>query len=161
MKYNLTRNLIFFITLIKVIYIYKCKYILDFEYMELNPSCHWMWFPRDSAIWFSERGVIGSQRPGNFCLLVFFCWNEFSHKNQPYACCLLLQSLNPPPHQVHQELIFYQNSRGDEYEVSEQDKNRAGFYCKVQGWRVVYYHKGGKEQEDDKRGDMMCTLIGG
>ena len=44
--------------------------------------CQGMWITRTRAIWFFEIGVIGSQRPGDFCLLLIFCWNDFLHKKQ-------------------------------------------------------------------------------
>ena len=106
-----------------------------------------MWVARARAILFYERGVIGSQRPGNFCLLVFFVGMIFhTKKNQPYTRCSLLQSIKSPPPQVHHELTCSQNCRGGEDEEAEQDENWGGVYCKSQGWRLGEDHNGGKKQ---------------
>ena len=84
----------------KVKHIYTCKAIFDFKHMGLYMICQGMRFVGDRVIWFAERGIIGSQRPGDFLFAsIFCCWNKFSKKlNQPYNSCLLLQYLkdNPP-----------------------------------------------------------------
>ena len=71
MKYNLTINLIFFIPVMKVLYIYTYKAVFDFKSMGLKLICKGTWVARDHAIWFSERWVIGSQLRGNFSLDFF------------------------------------------------------------------------------------------
>ena len=37
-------------------------------------------------------------------------------------------------------------------EETDQDKHQGGVFCKGQGWRVVKDNKGGRKQEDEKRG---------
>ena len=94
-----------------------------------------------------------------FCLLVIFCWNEFSHKkNQQYASCLLLKLPKPHPLQVQHDLNCSQNriGDGDGYEESKQYKNQGGVCCKVQGWRVGEDNKEWKKPEDEDRGGGIC-----
>ena len=82
-----------------------------------------------------------------------------TQKNQPYACCLLIKLLNPPPPQFHHDLTCSHNFRGGKYEEAEQDKNRGGVCCKLQGWTVGENHKGVKEQEYEERGGGTCPYF--
>ena len=67
--------LILFRQLMKVLYIYTCKA------MGLKLSCQRMWVPRDCAILFADRRVIGSQRLGGFFVcLCFFVGMTFHTK---------------------------------------------------------------------------------
>ena len=66
MEYDLTRKLILFIPVMKVKYIYTYETILDFKQVGLFLVCQGIWGLMVRAISFAERGVIGSQRPGNF-----------------------------------------------------------------------------------------------
>ena len=59
--------------------IYTYNTFLDLKQMGLDIICQGMWVMVARAILFAERGFIGSQCPGNFCLLLFFCWNVFLH----------------------------------------------------------------------------------
>ena len=65
--------------------------------------------------------------------------------------CNIWPNQPPPSIQFHHEITCYKNCRGDRYEESDQDENWDRVSCKGQGWRVGEYHKGGKEQEDEKR----------
>ena len=53
-------------------YIYICKAVFYFAFMGLNMTCQGIWVAQDCAIRFAERGVIGSQHPGDFLLASFF-----------------------------------------------------------------------------------------
>ena len=72
---SLTSNLIFFGEVMKVLYIYICKAVFDFKHRGLNLICKGMWVVRARTVLFAERGVLGSQRPGDFLLASVFCWN--------------------------------------------------------------------------------------
>ena len=71
-KYDLTSDLLFFVPAVEILYIYTCKAIFYFKQMGLKLICQGMWVTRARAILFSERGFIGSQRPGN--IFVGFCF---------------------------------------------------------------------------------------
>ena len=77
-------------------------------------------------------------------------------KTQQYAHCLIIQLLKPPPPQVHPDIPCSRDFRGGEGKESEQEENWGEVCCKVKGWRVGEYHKGGKNQEYEKRGGGMC-----
>ena len=98
MKYDSTSKFLDLRRLVKGLYIYTFKSVFGYTWMKLKLTCQGIWVARACVISFAERGVIGSQCPGNFLLVCVFCWNEFSHKkNQPYSRCLPLQSPFAPP----------------------------------------------------------------
>ena len=76
MKWDLTSNLIFFWTVSKVKYIKNYKAVFDFKHMGLFVIHLGLWDLGIWSIWFAERGVIGSQRPGDFLWVSIFRWNE-------------------------------------------------------------------------------------
>ena len=92
-----------------VIYTYVSPFSILFIWYWIWPvkeygSRRLKWYDslREESLVFNARTI--------FCLLMFFCWNGFLHKkNQPYALCSLLQSLKPPPPQVHHEITCCHN----------------------------------------------------
>ena len=72
MKYDSTSNFLDLRPLVKGINIYICEAVFYFTYMGLKSACQGRWFVRACAILFTERGVIGSQRPGDFLLVCVF-----------------------------------------------------------------------------------------
>ena len=136
MKYNYASDLIFFRPVIKLKNINNSKAIFDFEQIILFIICQKCGAWVVCAIWFSERGVIGSQSTGDFLLASGFIWNYFSHKkNQHHIRYLLLYLLNATPTQVNHDLTCCHNCRRDEGEEVNQDENRAGVCCKGKGWK--------------------------
>ena len=66
---------------VKGIHIFICEVNLIFTYMGLKSNCQGRWVARARVIWFAERGVLGSQRPGRFfACLCFFVGTTF-HTN--------------------------------------------------------------------------------
>ena len=101
MKYDLTSNFLDLRLLVELLYIYKCKAILDFTYMGLKLTSQGRWVHglacydslREELLVLNARAV--------FCFFVFFCLNDsskgkkISQMRAVHYCnfCLL-----PPPH---------------------------------------------------------------
>ena len=78
-------------------------------------------------IWFAERGFIGSQRPGDFFLFVFFVGMTFQKKtNQPYDICYLLKSIFAPPPSPKSTLSSPIVTVKEGMEIMKQTKTKIG-----------------------------------
>ena len=75
--------------------------------MALKLICQEIWFARDRGILFAERGIIGSQRPGDFLLASFFVGIEKKVWQHTIEC--LTQSLITTNPQVNQQLTCWHN----------------------------------------------------
>ena len=102
--------------------------------------------------------------PGQFLLVCVFFWNDFSHNKIINHIRLLFStaiSICPPPHKSTMISPVVRVKEGMEIKNQTKTKKPGGVCCKVQGWRVGEYHKGGKKQEDEERGSGMCPECGG
>ena len=147
MKYNLTSNLIFFIPVMKVKYIYKCTAIFYFKQMGLFLVGQGMWGLRDCAVWFAERGFIPSQRPGDLLLASIFCWNYFLHTKQINGTLTFCYYNRYPPPKVTTRFPVVTISLGVMDKKRIKTKISGGVCCKGKFWRYVWGNKGGGNQE--------------
>ena len=123
--------------------------------MGLKPVCQGMCITRSHAIWFSERGVISSQRPGIF-FRVCFCWNWKTVWRNTLE--FLPQSLITTTPQVNQELPCWQNYEEDEGGKSGQDKYRGGNFCNSEVRRYWWEDQGEKKHKYEE-GDGWLVLF--
>ena len=152
MKGDLTSYFRFFRPVMKLIYVCNCNAVIGFNQVGFFLLYQGMWGLRDRAIWFAERGVFGSQRPGNFLLASVFCFNLFSQKNKSTEHLLFataISKLSLPPPQVHHYLTCCHNFIGDDGEQADKDENWGGVCFKGKGWRFGRENKGRKKWYDE------------
>ena len=116
--------------------------------MRWKLNCQGRWVAQARVIWFSERGVIGSQRPGDFCLFVFFSCNWKNGLKAYYRITTTISNHYHPPSQPRASRWhnYEEEARGK----SGQDKDRGGVFCHSEGQRDRREDQGEKKWKDEE-----------
>ena len=113
--------------------------------MVLKLICQGMWVTWVRAIWFSEKVVIGSQRPGNFLLAsVFLLELKKLLTAQPRISTTINNHSHPPS--LPRAYLLTKLQRVGRIK-SGQDEDRGGGFCHNEGQRYWWEDQGGWNQK--------------
>ena len=110
--------------------------------MGLKLICHCIWVLKSHAIWFIERGIIYSQRPGDFLLASVFCWNWKKNSLTSHSQIATTTAYQPP--QVNQELPVGPITKRRKKEKRDKTKIRVGTSVTVKIGDIDKKIKGGR-----------------
>ena len=89
--------------------------------------CQGMWVAWSRVVWFTERGVIGSQCPGIFLLDSVFCWNRKNGLTAHSQIATTISNHSHPPSQPRASLLAQLRK-----EVRRQSRTR-----RISGWGLL------------------------
>ena len=116
--------------------------------MGLKLICQGMWATQYCAIWFSERGVTGSQRPCNSCWHLFFVGIGENNLTSQSRINTTITNQYHPPSQPSASLLAQLGIGGRRR--SKIIKRSGGDFCHSEGRRDRWEDQGRKKQKDEE-----------